>query len=582
MSDYIKVLQNSLSDEDKKLLKRIYEPTVVCYPPHYAGYFLCVTDDGEIRYYSVIDKNEYADNKQRVYFASRDCGLSWKMHLVENDSIMGHAYKSEYSGRYFKFKSYNDDKRKGLYICFSNGFDDIPYEVKKISDYEGIHSRIIPLALKHKKRYIAFTEGWFGRRFTETAILYSDDDCETWNFVFPEIVPNMECKPPHMGNRWHNSNEPTIIEKDDGTLMMIVRTSQDYHYVYYSYDFGETWTKPEPTIFHGTLTMPTLYRLHDNRLMFFWNNTQPLPEIDKNNIMPPLFPLEKNGDSEDVFTNRDVNHAAISEDEGETWIGFREMLLNPVRNAADFRCGGGGYRVHDKSVHQIEVMELPFNKILVFAGQHEYCSRAFIFDIDWLYERSRFDNFDHGLINMSTQVYLKSVTGNFTGFSGHCSWNRTNGAIPVPDPDLDKREEVLFLSVTDDKRLVSNTQGAVWNFPASKQGEIEIKLRVCGRGLRISLTDRWINPIDEEIKNDAWVTYIATTDIAPNDRWTDVFVKWNTETSRYTIYTYDKVISDGKSDACAPYGMCYLHLQTVGNESDFSGSYVKLIKMKAE
>lgn len=34
---------------------------------------------------------------------------------------------------------------------------------------------------------------------------------------------------------------------------------------------------------------------------------------------------------EDVFTNRDVNHAAISEDDGKSWIGMREMVLNPLR-----------------------------------------------------------------------------------------------------------------------------------------------------------------------------------------------------------------------------------------------------------
>ncbi len=588
MPNYIEVLKNNLSCEDKKLLKKIYEPTIVCYPADCACTNICITDDGEIRYYSVDDKLEYADNKQRIYFASKDCGLSWKKYIVEDDDIMGHAYKSAYSGRYFDLRSYNDREKNGFYVCFSNGYDDVVTKCVRIGDYMPAydvanlhHPRIYPIALKGKKRYVAVGEGRIESEFSSTFVMYSDDDCETWTFVVPEIVPNIDVESPHKGARWHNSCEPTLIEKNDGTLMMIVRTSQNYHYAYYSYDFGETWTKPEPTIFHSTLTMPTLYRLHDNRLMFFWCNTQPLPELDHSKQMPPLDSGEQDGTWEDLFTNRDANHVAISEDDGESWIGFREMMLNPVRNNSDFRAAGGGYRIKDKSVHQIEAIELPYNKMLVFAGQHEYCTRGFIFDIDWLYEKNRKEDFTHGLINMSTQVYLKSISGNFKSFSGHCAWNRTNGAVVMPDPDYKDREEVLFLSVTDDERLYSNTQGAVWNFPTVKKGSVKIKLRVCGSGLRISLTDRWINPVDAEIQNDAYVTYIATSDIAPNDKWTLLEVKWNTESGDCIIKCDDAVVASLKSKVAAPYGICYLHLQTVGKEPDVKGVYIKSLDMKA-
>ncbi len=576
---YIKKIEALMTDEDKKLLKKIYEPTVVCYPFYYAHQNLCVTDDGEIRYYSLTDKDSYADNKQRVYFASNDAGLSWKMHLVP-DGIIGRAHKSEISGRYFSFKYINDGENSGTYVLFANGYDEAPFMKKKLCDHP-VYARESVIFLKDKKRYLVATEGDTGNGFSSAVVFWSDDDCETWQSTKPEVVPNLEFKPPHKGPRWHNSCEPTIIERNDGSVMMIVRTSQNVHYVYYSYDGGESWTKPKPTGFHSTLTMPTLYRLSDNRLIFLWCNTQPLPETDHESVLPPLHITEIDGTWEDVFTNRDANHAAISEDDGKTWIGFREMYLNPVRNSADFRTSGGGYKLHDKSVHQIECLELPFNKLLVFAGQHDYCTRGIIFDIDYLYDKSRKEDFTHGLINMSTHVYLKSISGGFQHFSGHCAWNRTNGAVLVPDPDYKEREEVLFFSVTDDERLVSNVQGASWNFPAARNGEVAVKMRVKGRGLRLSLIDRWMNPIDDEIINDAAASYVVTKDFAPDGKWSDIKIRWDLDKKEFKIFSGNTEIESGSICGDFPNGLSYLHLQTVGEAPDTDGAYVKLIEMKS-
>lgn len=255
-------MEANLSDEDTLLLKQIYEPKVVFHPPLCAWSNSCVTEDGEIRYYSVINKKHEKDGGQAVFFASKDCGLSWKMHMFDGSKTMGKAVKSPYSGRYLQLFAVIDGKDKGTYIKFSDGFDSPIKETHKISDevFLGIR-QIFPLT--HKKRWIALAEQ------KTSVVLYSDDDGESWNKVAVEPVSKPEVQPPHKGARWYNSCEPTAVELEAGTIMMIVRTSHDYHYVYYSYDFGVTWTRPEPSIFHATLTMPTLYKLHDNRLMFF-------------------------------------------------------------------------------------------------------------------------------------------------------------------------------------------------------------------------------------------------------------------------------------------------------------------------
>lgn len=237
--------------------------------------------------------------------------------------------------------------------------------------------------------------------------------------------------------------------------MAIVRTSTDYHYVSYSYDFGASWTPVKKTTFHSTLTMPTLKRLNDGSIAFCWCNTQPLPELDHKSEQPEIDEYEDSGYWEDVFTNRDSAHLSISYDNAETWLGFREIHLNPIRNNCDFRSFSGILDGRDKSVHQSEIIELPFNKLLIASGQHSAAARFIIVDRDRLEDKKRYEDFRCGLSNISTQVYLKSLSGCFRHFSGHCAWNKTNGAVLMAAPEI-ADEEALFICTTNDKRLFSN------------------------------------------------------------------------------------------------------------------------------
>lgn len=253
------------------------------------------------------------------------------------------------------------------------------------------------------------------------------------------------------------------------------------------------------------------------------------------------------------------------------------MFLNPIRNSNDFRTQGGSSQLLDKSVHQIEAIELPYNKIMVFFGQHECCTRIIIFDIDWLYETTRKEDFSEGLVNLSTQVYLKSISGNFRGFSGHCAWNRTNGAICAPDPD-GLFEEVLFLSATNDQRLFSNRQGAVWNFPAAKSGCVTIKLRILGKGLRISLLDRWMNPIDETVRDYAAVSFKLFSEQLSKNKWNDLKIKWDFHQGTYVVLAGDDILYESAFLSDCPCGLNYLHIQTIAGENDFEGAYIKFLE----
>ena len=352
----------------------------------------------------------------------------------------------------------------------------------------------------------------------------------------------------------------------------MLRTSQDYNYVSFSSDYGTTWTKPVASDFHATLTTSGFLKLNDGRILFFWNNNKPLPEQDKENVFPPLGDWEKKGWLEDVFTNRDANCIAISEDNGKTWPHIRELCLNECRNRADFRTCDGNRSSIDKSVQQCQMLELPYGKVLIHLGQNRLMSKVMIFDVNWLYEKTRKEDFRSGLDALTTHVFVKSISAEKGGQIGHDQWNRTNGALLVPNPDADY-SEVLLIRNTNDDILWNNIQGAVWNFPSGKKGEVNIKLRVLGKGLRISLLDYLMNVQDETVKDFANFSFeLKETD---KNTWTDATVKF--DGNKAELYINGEKKETKEMTGKAPNGLCYLHLQTLSFAGDKEGTLIKEI-----
>lgn len=582
MKSYLEAIKRNLTEEDKEFLLSIYEPTVVAVQPADANRGLCVTEDGEIRIYGVMGKKEPDDEGYPVYIASRDCGLSWKRHKVSDRGALGPAGHNPRTGRYIGAypNEYRKDKKRimaldGSYAEIASGYDDPDVRYVKLTD-EHIHILKKPIYNERLDRWFILGEKRCADGEKRAVVFLSDDDGESWREVTLENAPRFEQNPPHKSTRWQeDSCEPTIAEMQGGRLMMLVRTSQDYHYMHYSEDGGDTWTSPEPSRFHGTITMPVLERMSDGRVVLLWCNTQPLPEIDKDAVYPPLDADERSGRWEDVFTNRDANHLAITSD-GEEWRGFRELALNPIRNNADFR-SIGGRDTRDKSVHQAELLELPYNKLMVSYGQSSESRRVVILDLDWLYETSREENFRFGIQNLSTQMYVRSNLGNYRGFSGHCAYNRTHGALLMPDPD-GNFEEVLRITRNEDDSLVYKKQGAVWNYPASKKGSVSVRLMRLGAGVRISLLDRWVNPCDEYVSEYAFVSF--DTNGLERGVWQDIELRYDTEAMTAEII----INGSSRGSLVAKYpsenGLSYLHIQTLSECADTEGTLIKRLEKK--
>ena len=588
----------SLAETDPdtlEALRRINAPRVVGVPPANACRGLMVMPDGEIRHYGF----RHTPGKERntghpVYISSRDCGLHWREVPVKGPAAAA-MVRSPWSGDFLtvlcktRRPSHSTAAATVLQSIDGTGVFAIrspqgpqgPFTHSLAGVHTGFMPRL-PMPLRERKRWIQPIQCRVDGP-TQPGVLLSDDDGLTWREILLPSPPPHRIEWPHEGVRWQNYGcEPTVVELSDGRLWMLIRTSQDNHYEAFSEDGGESWTTPAPSRFYATITMPLFFRMSDGRLLVVWNNSTPLPELDHDK-QPGLNASEREGRSEDFFTNRDVIHAAISSDDGKTWRGFRELYLNDRRNDGDFRSTGGNAGSLDKSIHQSQAVELPEGKILLAFGQHDLCRRLIIFDPDWLLEDHREDDFAFGLVGWSVQQYLNSVPGNFRGISGHCAYNRRPGASLVPHPDGLPRE-VLQVARHPDPRLVREVEGAVWNFPCWQSGSLKIRLRMPqgSQGMQICLVDRWFNPVDPVVSH--FAQHVLRLDAAGNindvpclepDTWTDLEIRWEKDKARFRIA--DNPWHDLPCKFPTRNGVSYLHLQSAATEADPFGVLIESV-----
>ncbi len=442
-----------------------------------------------------------------------------------------------------------------------------------------------PLFLTKRKRVIipAHSMGagtWFH---------ISDDGGLTWRKSKDTLsVPKMPVEPPHQGARWYNAGlEASVAELKDGTLWALVRTSHDQHWQSFSKDGGDTWSKAEPSRFFGTLTMPTVGKLKDGRLIALWTNTMALPETKS----------AGNGTWEDVFTNRDSHHIALSSDNGKSWRGFRELILDEHRNAENYATFQGG---EDRGKHQSQFVELPDGNLLISVGQHPAHRRILRVDPQWVYETDRACDFSNGLEDWTIHTYIPKV-------KGHCSYDRKPGAFLVDNP-LTPGRKAMQIKYLDDPSLVDETKGvdyrkggATWNFPNGEKGRISINLilpenfrHAPSSGIQISLTDRLFNACDETTRQYALYTLplVITPEAKlilnektaiplPLNRKINLTVTWNGTSKKgrdtATIFLDKKPVGKIPLQNASPNGASYIHFISMAEAPD-DGLLIESVK----
>ena len=573
-------LSGDLEAGKRALYADIWAPRVVGVQPTDAVREMCVTADGEIRHYG---RKLVGGEIRRVYVASRDRGLSWSTCVADPNDV-GAMVKSPWSGEWIYFKP--EAGGKYCLVRSKTGPGDTAAERTEMPWPAHELRQLFPM--KSRKRWIAvFSDTRCpGTECYHAAVAWSDDDGRSWQHRSVEPVKDVPRL--HAGDRrphWFNDGcEPTCVELKDGSLWMAVRTSGEHHAFYTSRDGGETWGEGrEHPAFWAANTMPYLFRLSDGRLLFIWNNTAMLPTRDLGET-PELGDGERSGQWEAVFTNRDALHAAISDDDGQTWKGFRELALTEIRNASDFReLGNAPDQSHDKSVHQTQALELPGGKVLLAYGQNVAARRLMVFDPDWLCETTREDDFRTGLGGLSNHLYVRSLSGGWRGWAGHCAWNRLPGATLVRDPDTDNPpqgarrsvREVLQLCRIRDPRLVSDRQGVVWNFPASRKGKVTLDCRLEGEGFRLTLADHWMNPCDEVGPKRSPLSLEIGDAELKKGVWHVVTVAWNEDAGTAILSVDGREQARRPLKSLPPFGLSYLHLQTLAEGEDAKGAYFR-------
>jgi hypothetical protein len=367
--------------------------------------------------------------------------------------------------------------------------------------------------------------GW-----NEIVSFYSDDKGKTWktskNSIKIAVESNKKTR--------YGGVEPSILELKDGKIWMLIRTNKGYLYQSFSDDGGVTWQRAEPTKFISSDSPAAILRLSDNRILVLWCSDQ-------------------RWDDPNSYANggREVLHAAISNNEGKTWKGSREILTSPLIKSAVQSDRGTAYP---------SAVETSKGKILFVSGQGEGKS-VVMFDPDWLEQKTAYDNFSEGLVQW-TLFGADSLTG-----LEHFGSANKNKALLIRKSDNEKDQD---------------TEG-IWNFPMTTKGKliIEISMNPNNKGISLALTDHFSVSNDIKASLEAPVYFSLNENIpgANGSFIKKIEINWNTYQKKVSILLDDKLAEEKKFQKEAIFGFNYLRIGIPGNESDLAGYYIKSVKM---
>ena len=363
--------------------------------------------------------------------------------------------------------------------------------------------------------------------FRSTA-LYSDDAGETWRLSGSSLsvqVPSfVHC---------YGADEPVVIQLSDGRVWMLMRTQMGRFYESFSAD-GATWSQAQPTRLISSDSPAGMVRLDDGRIVLFCNACQ-------------RFPYAHGG--------RHVLHAAISDDEGKTWRGFREVARDPKRNEPPPPSGDFGTAYPFPAVADD-------GKVIYCTGQGAGRVLLMLLEPDWLLETSQQADFSAELDSWST-------------FG-------TRGVEFAAHPD---KPDAKLLSIR--RPDLDWPAAAVWNFPSGLEGRLRIKLMLNPgfRGALVGLTDHFSAPFDgEDSMHNLFNLEIASSgELSAGaalefGRWHELLLDWSHAKRQC------RVMLDGDEVGVLPLlrettGVCYLRLRSTADEIDNAGFVVESVEV---
>ena len=392
--------------------------------------------------------------------------------------------------------------------------------------YTGMTNSVIQL----KSGRILLPVSYYSKRKTGrfvSNLSLSDDSGKTWRPSRGECVVDTGGAGLESGGC-----EPVVIELNDGRVWMMIRTQGGYQYESVSADGGDTWTEPAPSRFVSSNSPGSLLRLRDGRMVFIWNN-----------CMGPAA----------ISYDRQILHAAISDDDGKTWSGYREIArVGPDRGVATYPFLT---QAADGAI------------ICLYAGGSDIIR----VQPDWLTETTARDDFAEGLANWMTYG--------------------AEGPAAIAHPDR-AGHQVLALR----KPNPEVPAGASFNFPFGVQGHLTVRLRLEPgfQGARLCLTDFFslpghpedgrfgisISPNGELSVATAPGQSTPTAATLEAGKWHTLGFAWDCEegTCGLTV-NYEKVADLPQLSPAA--GICYLRLWSAAEQTDEAGMLVESVSTRS-
>lgn len=357
--------------------------------------------------------------------------------------------------------------------------------------------------------------GW-----NDAFVLTSDDHGATWD-IGDDMLRFAQDRT--RGRTRNGPSEPHVHQLADGTVWMLIRSKNGHFYETFSHDDGTTWPQPRRSRFVSSDSPAWVTRLSDGRIVLFFNSCQRWDDLRGYAI-----------------GGRDVLHAAISDDEGASWRGFREVWHDtappPQRG--------------DRGTAYPMAVEAADGHIVMIGGQGEGRRALLRIDPDWLGEET-------------TRATFGNETHEWTFID-------SRGAELVDHPDS---PGAGALHVRRTHREL--TGSAVWNFPMAESGELRLRIRPLegwGGGLA-SLTDHYCAAGDHLAEENAVYTIRLDGDgDLRAGEWNDIVLRWSPDFASIRI-------NGGAAEQLTPlrdpgFGVNYLRLRPGSDTVDLRGFLV--------
>jgi hypothetical protein len=384
----------------------------------------------------------------------------------------------------------------------------------------------------------------------KTVIQYSDDNGASWTESQSKLIA-----PCYQGFNGNNEGacEPAIERLRDGSIWMLMRTQAGFLYQSHSSDNGTTWQNASASRFNTSTGPPNIMRHKNGWLVVCWNNCE----------MPPRT------DGQGVYGGRDALHIAVSDDEGKTWRGFREIYLDHRRNDNPVSSGDRG------TAYPLAGFTVDGN-IVVLSGQGTGGRNPILIDPSWIVETESYTDFSEGLNRWSVYKHHGPAK----------AWWRARsvGCELVANP-TDSSAKSLHIRKADELPA----DGATWNFPNGWSGSLTARVmtRKDSDGGFICLNDRMFDPVNDYGEQFS----VFRIDLSPASQlgkvlkpetWHDITLQWNLADSECRVLVDDKEVDVLPINNQTINGISYVRFRSAARALDSAGFLVDSVKVSID